>query len=106
MANMSKDRVRFTIPANKMFFSSREFDGYKTLCKQVFGLELPSGATHFNNDVTIICRPSQFARFLIIRNEMGLQNSFKELKPELFTPKPEPTVMVFDVSKNPARHDD
>jgi len=52
-------------------------------------------------DVTFICRPSQFARFLIARNDAGLPNGFKELSPELFVPQ---ETTVFDVSGNKAEY--
>jgi hypothetical protein len=97
--SMSKDRVRFTIPAYSM--TSRG-DGYRALLSEVFGHSF-AGQFIQHEDITIICRPSQFARFLIKRNEMGMQNGFKELKPELFTPPEEKKQLVFDVSKNPNR---
>lgn len=104
MGYMSKDRVRFKISGSKLFSSSKENRGYVQLCREIFGLELPCGSGHLVTDqITIICRPSQFARFLIRRNERGLQNSFQELKPELFKPEPQPKELVYDVSCEPAR---
>ena len=70
---MSKDRVRFTIP--EKLFDLNMFE----LATEAFG-------QHFEvvcGDITIICRPSQFARFLILRNNRGMNNKFKELNPQL-----------------------
>jgi hypothetical protein len=41
----------------------------------------------------IICRPSQFARFVIYRNEVGQKNGFMDLQAKLFTPEPKKTPM-------------
>ncbi len=35
------------------------------------------------NGVFIVCRPSQFSRYLVGRNDAGLTNGFKELEPKL-----------------------
>lgn len=36
----------------------------------------------------IVCRPSQFARFLIFRNEAGIKNGFMDLQATLYVPEP------------------
>jgi hypothetical protein len=92
---MSRDRVRFKIdPAAMSSEARRAF-------MRAFGTSVPSG--HFSScvdggKVTVICRPSQFARFLIFRNDEGGRNGFKELEPQLFIPEES---RVVDVSKNP-----
>lgn len=90
--SMSRDRVRFTIDA---FCDNATRDAFR----KAFGVPL---AAKFGpiTTVTVICRPSQFARFMIYRNDFGGKNSFKELKPELFNPEPQPDLI--DVSGNPA----
>lgn len=92
----SRDRVSFTIPSCQLSlaFSSQPM---RSLLVEVFELrmdEIPQ-----TGDFTIVCRPSQFARFLILRNDRGLPNSFKELKPILFEQLP--VASQIDVSKRP-----
>jgi hypothetical protein len=88
--SMSRDRVRFVIqpygsdPATAAAFV------------QAFKAPFPSAP--MAQELTIVCRPSQFARFLIYRNDAGGRNLFKELKPELFTP--EAPKSEIDVSGN------
>ncbi len=53
----------------------------------------------------IRCRPSQFARFIVIRCELGIKcNGIKCLEPKLISPEP-PVNEPIDVSTNPAAHD-
>jgi hypothetical protein len=86
---MSRDRVRFTIRGDHEC-------RLRGLIRNVFGLNI---ASHDGNDITVVCRPSQFARFLIGRDAQGHHSSFKELNAELFTPRS--TFTEYDVSKNP-----
>jgi hypothetical protein len=90
---MSKDRVRFTISGSNMH--GMELRG---LLERAFGFSHKRPQYGWQDQV-IVCRPSQFARFLILRNDLGMANSFKELKPELFTPSCFPAEV--DVSQNP-----
>jgi hypothetical protein len=90
--SMSRDRVRFTIDA---FCDNATRDAFK----KAFGAALLQKFGPVTT-TTVICRPSQFARFMIYRNDFGGKNSFKELKPELFNPEPQPDLI--DVSGNPA----
>jgi hypothetical protein len=90
--SMSRDRVRFVLqPYGGDSATAAAF-------LQAFKAPFPSAP--MGQEVTIVCRPSQFARFLIYRNEAGGRNLFKELKPELFTPQPK--ISEIDVSGNPA----
>lgn len=89
---MSRDRVRFTIDT---FADTATREAFR----KAFGTTMPSRVGPITT-ITVVCRPSQFARFMIYRNDNGGKNSFKELKPELFTP--EPPVEEVDVSRNPA----
>lgn len=96
---MSKDRVRFTIPGAYLTRSSAE--DYLKLLDDVFGIAL--GGTKWGDDVTIICRPSQFARFLIERHKRGISNQFAVLNAELFQVSEERRPTIFDASAEPNR---
>lgn len=102
MARMSKDRVKF-----RLLVHYWEKAGFRSLLEQslritdVQALELFHRASNSQQGYAeVICRPSQFARFLIMRDGAGLQNMFKELHAELFTPVVD--VMPLDISANPA----
>lgn len=109
---MSKDRVRFTLSYShlkKQSGHSRVTGVSMTwVLDRVFGP--PEGYScwqkyvsclHFDSEVVVICRPSQFARFLIERNNRGFHNDFKSLRPELFCPDRMEPRLVQDVSCNP-----
>lgn len=90
--SMSRDRVRFSLqpygsdqPTKNAFYKA-------------FGAPFPSRP--MGDIIIVVCRPSQFARFMIYRNDFGGKNSFKELAPVLFTPEQEKSEI--DVSRNPA----
>jgi hypothetical protein len=89
---MSRDRVRFTIDT----FTD---DATRKAFQSAFGVPLVPKLGPYTH-LTVVCRPSQFARFLIHRNDNGGRNSFKELAPTLFTPQPQ--MSELDVSGNPA----
>jgi hypothetical protein len=100
--SMSKDRVRSTLPAyyvegshHSMHLVLREAFGMSE--RDLVGVETTAKET---GGVIIQCRPSQFARFLILREKAGYQNMFKELRAELIVPKPIPQIL--DCSRNPA----
>ena len=99
--SMSRDRVRFTLTPNVL---GKCWQGYSEVCRRAFGQGLQGDCTE---GIDIICRPSQFARFLIYRSEaihcrkIKGCNTFNELKAELFTPE---CNTALDVSKN--RHCD
>jgi hypothetical protein len=100
--SMSKDRVRFTL-AGYYFEGSHESMGL--VLREAFGMserDLVGVETTAKETggVIIQCRPSQFARFLILRDRVGYQNMFKELRAELIVPKPIPQIV--DCSRNPA----
>jgi hypothetical protein len=89
----SKDQVKFKIPTHRLEDSS-----YQRVIKEAFGLRLH----HYciAEEFIILCRPSQFARFLILRHAACIDNLFAELNAELVTP--EPVAPVYDVTGNPA----
>ena len=91
---MSKDRVHFYITAT----ISRQIPVCGAF-QEAFGRECPK-VHDFDEPVKIICRPSQFARFLIYRDQRGGTNGFKCLNASLVAgcePK-----WQLDVSGNPA----
>ena len=76
---MSRDRVRFVIKACKMTHQMKD------ILKDIFDInsnEIP----YLDNyeAFEIICRPSQFARFIIARCNAGMQNGIKELEAVCF----------------------
>lgn len=76
---MSKDRVQFSL-GYRYFQNSKIF----TVLLQAFGIPQNSvPVPEEDRSLLITCRPSQFARFMIYRNEAGLQNGFKDLHVEL-----------------------
>jgi hypothetical protein len=101
---MSTDRVRFTVPATRIWKESSYRQEtttqrkYRNLLKECFGLtenELPRGG-----DLVVVCRPSQFARFIVRRYEIDeIQNQFSELKPELIEEYVEREIHVWDRPK-------
>ena len=93
---MSKDRVHFNMP-------NETWEGtHATRTAALFALGMTSNEVTLamREGARIVCRPSQFARFLIKRNEAGGRNGFKMLNAELVTPPEE--LCVVDVSKRPA----
>lgn len=84
---MSKDRVEFKLPCNYSYSNpAKKVTKNQALIDathKVLGLTREEMQKAIDGGWTIRCRPSQFARFLIIRNNAGLPNSFKELNPKL-----------------------
>lgn len=80
---MSRDRVHFKPSAQGTTHSSKERQALKQAISECFGL-MPSKVEEcMAENITIICRPSQFARFLIRRHELGGKNVFSCLEPRL-----------------------
>lgn len=102
MARMSKDRVKFRLLAHyweKAGFRALLTDSLKINEEQQHTL-FTRAAGSAQQYVEVVCRPSQFARFLILRDGTGMQNMFKELHAELFTPLVVDAPV--DISTNPA----
>jgi len=81
---LTRDLVKFRLCLNSDQYRS---PAVTEMLKKTLGLnpnELPTPAMNYTR--TVICRPSQFARFLIGRNDVGMRNGFKELDAVLFTP--------------------
>ncbi|RUU78228.1 hypothetical protein [Mesorhizobium sp. M7A.F.Ca.MR.362.00.0.0] len=92
---ISHDRVRFTLDdsdANRAATSRA--------AQKAFGMSFPLAYEALRVQKTIICRPSQFARFLIYRSKEVSNNGFKQFNAEL-VPAPEHE-MVLDVTRNAA----
>ena len=70
------DYVKF-----KLFARAEHSGTLASAFVQAFGQEMPKRCR--SEEVTIRCRLDQFARFLIIRNNLGGANSFKELEAEI-----------------------
>ena len=100
---MTKDRVRFTLTGSMLIKC-----GMNEVLNKAFNINTRTAESYLNYDkdhdsktLTIICRPSQFARFLIYRNEADIDNSFKAINPELFVPDPKKAPL--DVSTHESR---
>lgn len=99
---MSRDRVIFLLP--EVYFRS---EMYPVMRKGLgFSADDVSTARNVMRDsavggIMVVCRPSQFARFIILRNDAGMRNGFKELKTRL-VPDNEVEAQTWDVdvSKN------
>lgn len=97
---MSKDRVHFYLPGQTSEGpASRAQDN---AAARAFGLSVAEAKGARQMRLEIVCRPSQFARFLIYRNLYGGVNDFKGLEARLTNPPPPPPTEPVDVSKNPA----
>lgn len=98
---MSKDRVHFTIRDRHL-----EKESIRLCIQETLGIhpnQLPKDGNHYRSpytDLHVICRPSQFARFVILRHvKYGEPNNMACLDMKLVLP-PEPTAKVVDVSQN------
>lgn len=92
---MSEDHVKFFLPS-KYFQRQRTSNGMsrgtcEAILKKAFGLydsDLDRLMRGHTEGFTIVCRPSQFARFIVYRADANeCINGVKDLKPELFKPR-------------------
>ncbi len=89
VGQMSRDRVRF-------FLHYRYYDGKMgSVMKRAFGIDFITfqelrGVNE--GGFWITCRPSQFARFMIYRDEAGIVNGFKDLNASIIKREQEITV--------------
>ncbi|TPL66592.1 hypothetical protein [Mesorhizobium sp. B2-4-1] len=89
------DRVRFTLSD-----IDKNHAANARAAQKAFGLTCSEAYNAVRTEQTIICRPSQFARFLIWRSEEVDGNRFKQLNAELL-----PALhldVVLDVTRNVA----
>ena len=98
---MSKDRVHITI--RECYIQKQEI---RDCIAETFGIQenqLPRVSKHYQagyKDLHVVCRPSQFARFVILRHvKYGQPNNMACLNMKLVLPEPE--VAFVDASKNP-----
>lgn len=98
---MSRDRVVFLV--TREMFAEPEFKGAFELAIGKLGFHVSAIAP---DGMEVTVRPSQFARFLIFRNDNGGRNSFKALKPRLISAPVSDNVPTYvrtlDLSRNPA----
>lgn len=87
---MSLDRIKFILP-------NRTDSGCRKALREVFNLTNDEIFTASAHTTPIICRPSQFGRFIVLRNKYDGNNGIRNLKAELFDPTPK--VEEYDVSK-------
>lgn len=95
---MSRDRVHFTIPCTLLYRKS-----IQDCITETLGISRQTLiAKDTEEDLHIICRPSQFARFIILRHiKYGDQNNMACLNMRLVTPPKEDSNILIDVSRNP-----
>jgi len=103
---MSKDRITFFL-SEKRYLNNGPL--YQKMIHDIFDLSETSFketceyfSEHVCHGVMITCRPSQFGRFMVMRNSLGFTNEVKGLHAVLFQPKPE-KVATIDVSKRSNR---
>ena len=92
---MSKDRVRFTLLPRYFQSGKRRQNGFHRdtmmhVLKHAFGMtqvESTDLMDHYPNGFEIECRPSQFARFIILRHDAneGI-NGIRDLEPRIVQP--------------------
>lgn len=98
--SMSHDRVEFTLGFLGPTHSTANQAAVRA-AKEALGLTDSEVETIWQRPVTLRVRPSQFARFMILRNEYGGVNDFKGLKAKLVPG--EPPVERIDASARPNR---
>lgn len=99
--DMSRDRVHFTVPAQYLSKSTIRDCLVETLGLNETQLRAMGSA---DQDLHIICRPSQFARMIILRHiKYGEPNNMACLNMRLVTPPREQEAI--DVSRNPNKVD-
>lgn len=92
---MSGDRVHFTISERDLVKTR-----YRELIEETLGIK----ADHYKTSkpLKVICRPSQFARFIILRyTKYAEPNNMAGLEMKLVSPEPERPDNLIDCSRNP-----
>lgn len=98
MSKMSHDRVHFTV-YERYLHKQTIID----CLVETLGLDEPhlKFLARKNKDLHVICRPSQFARFVILRHiKYGEPNNMSCLNMKLVVPEPD-RIEVQDVSTKP-----
>ena len=100
---MSTDRVHFTLDCALLGKT-----GYQELLYRCFGMEYNEYRDLYNKgvDLDIVCRPSQFARFIVLREtdygmdtKHNLKNGIRDLGMRLVEAKPNNKIDVSRRSK-------
>ncbi len=100
---MSRDRVEFTpgVRSRTGYGGSEHGDSYTCTHQALMdtmGMSHNQAREAINTRAVIRCRPSQFARFIIRRHDLGISvNGIKNLEPRLLNP--EPKLPYIDVSE-------
>lgn len=87
---MSHDRVKFFL-GECYYNSGCKRDAMRDVLKKAFDLGHGHSLSLMKNEYGgfwIVCRPSQFARFTIYRNEANQKNGFVDLQTVLYQPAP------------------
>lgn len=111
---MSKDRVRFFLhhryfqEGHHTSVNGMRGDVCRDILSRAFGISKTAGAAlmqRHRNGFYIICRPSQFARFIVFRHEDGeCINGIKDLEPEIIREEPDCFTHISEVT-GVNRHD-
>jgi hypothetical protein len=92
---MSKDRIRFFLPFLYFQISMTRKGMHRVTCAQVLVKAFGHSVVYWYKIMDrspegfyIVCRPSQFARFIVFRAEAGeCVNGIKDLEPKLLSPE-------------------
>lgn len=95
---MTLDRVEFVIGPYRGNVGSTHYEAVVKAGSESLGIPRDKMEAIMASETTIHCRPSQFARFLIFRDQYGGTNDFKGLKARLGSEEPIPEKI--DVSGN------
>ena len=94
---MSKDRIEFNLVASNWY----DEDLISKVASIALGVDIGHARKLVVAEKRIRCRPSQFARFIVLRNQFGATNGIKNLNAVIIPPAAvEPDYV--DVSQNPA----
>lgn len=99
----SKDRVRFHLPPRYFTGNQHSTNGMdRDICVEVlvraFAVsesDVRGVMINHNQGFDILCRPSQFARFIVIRHEIGdCINGVRDLDPKIVCPCPDHLLVI------------
>ena len=85
---MSKDRVRFLLPLQRLDSRKAGRSAYLNVLHDALGVNEQELLVHVTTirgvrGIVIVCRPSQFARLLIVRLHAGIEHWFSDMRAEL-----------------------
>ena len=80
-SKMSRDRIEFRIPWRRL----ADYKGHADVLLKSFGIDptMVNNCIRHGQDLEIKCRPSQFARYIVLRCNAGIPNGIKELEASL-----------------------